>query len=255
MKKIALFIALAILAVGMANAKAANQLKVYINPGHGSWGSEDRNMALVNKGLNDTTGFYESNTNVRKGLALYHKLRSYGLVANGNGRDLSQNVVMSHVRANPTFPAASSDGTYSRALSVIAAEVEQFAGDMFISVHSNANVDGDGINYPLFIHRGTDSEVRAAGSKAMGQACWPYAYNNSNSVWSAYSLTNMNLRGDVSLRGSDGGSVNSYSGITYYGYFGVLKHGTPGFLVEGYFHTYQPARHRAMNWDVDYIEG
>ena len=142
MKKIALFLVMAIFAVGMANAKAANQVKVYINPGHGSWGSEDRNMALVNKGLNDTTGFYESNTNIRKSLALYHKLRSYGLVANGNGRDMSQHVVMSHVRCNPNFPAASSDGTYSRDLTVIAAEAEQFGGDMFISVHSNGFTEG-----------------------------------------------------------------------------------------------------------------
>lgn len=247
---------MAIFAVGMANAKAANQLKIYIDPGHGSWGSEDRNMALVNKGPNDTTGFYESNTNIRKGLALYHKLRSYGLVANGNGRDLSQNVVMSHVRANPNFPAASNDGTYSRALSVIAAEVEQFGGDMFISVHSNAFTEGGTTNYPLFIYRGTDSEVRVAGSNVMAQACWPYSYGNANQVWTSGSPTNMKIRGDVSLmNNNDGGTVNSYSGITYWGYYGVLKHGTPGFLVEGYFHTYQPSRHRAMNWDVDYIEG
>ena len=255
MKKIALFIALAILAVGMANAKAASQLKVYIDPGHGSWGSEDRNMALVNKGLNDSTGFYETNTNMRKGLALYHKLRSYGLTANGNGRDLSQHVVMSHVRCNPVFPAASFDGTYSRNLSVIAAEAEQFGGDMFISVHSNGFTEGSTTNYPLFLYRGTDSDVRAAGSDAMARACWPYAFGNTHQVWTYYSLTNMNIRGDVSLMGSDGGVTNSYSGITYWGYYGVLKHGTPGFLVEGYFHTYQPARHRAMNWDVDYIEG
>ena len=201
------------------------------------------------------SGFYESNTNIRKSLALYHKLRSFGLVANGNGRDLSQNVVMSHVRCNPNFPAASSDGTYSRDLTVIAAEAEQFGGDMFISVHSNGFSEGSSTNYPLFLYRGTDSDVRAAGSDAMARACWPYAFGNSNQIWTNYSMTNMNIRGDVSLMGSDGYATNGYSGIQYWGYYGVLKHGTPGFLVEGYFHTYQPARHRAMNWDVDYIEG
>lgn len=257
MKRVFLFLALALFAVGMANAKAANQLKIYINPGHGNWSSGDRNLVLVNKELGDTTGFWESNTNVRKGLALYHKLRSYGLVANGNGRDLSQNIVMSHVRCNPSTAQSGTtfDGTYSRSLPVIAAEVEQFGGDMFISVHSNAATDGTSTNYPLILYRGTDTEVRAAGSKAMGQSVWPYAYGNANQVWSHYSLTNMNIRGDVSFMGSDGAVVNSYSGISYSGYYGVLKHGTPGFLIEGYFHTYQPSRHRAMNWDVDYIEG
>ena len=36
---------------------------------------------------------------------------------------------------------------------------------------------------------------------------------------------------------------------------GVLNHSVPGYLVEGYFHTYQPARHRGMNPDVDHLEG
>ena len=259
MKKIFTIIAIALLAVASVNAKSASQLKVYINPGHGNWSANDRPMALVNKAINDTTGFFESNTNIRKGLAIYHKLRSYGLTANGNGRDLSQHVVMSHVRCNPSTSALGTsntfDGTYSRALAVIAAEVEQFGGDMFISVHSNAASEGTKTNYPLFLYRGTDSDVRATGSNVMAQSCWPYAYGNANQVWSHYSLTSMNIRGDVSYMGSDGAVTNSYSGISYSGYYGVLKHGTPGFLVEGYFHTYQPSRHRAMNWDVDYIEG
>ena len=43
--------------------------------------------------------------------------------------------------------------------------------------------------------------------------------------------------------------------VKYTGYLGVIKHGVPGFLSEGYFHTYQPARHRYMNWDVCHLEG
>jgi len=59
MKKIALFLVMAIFAVGMANAKAANQLKVYINPGHGNWSSGDHNLVVICKNLGDTTGFWE----------------------------------------------------------------------------------------------------------------------------------------------------------------------------------------------------
>lgn len=64
----------------------------------------------------------------------------------------------------------------------------------------------------------------------------------------------MNIRGDVSFmdRGSEATRTN---GQKYYGYYGVLKHGAPGFLVEGYFHTYQPARHRALNHDYCHQEG
>lgn len=35
----------------------------------------------------------------------------------------------------------------------------------------------------------------------------------------------------------------------------VLKNSASGFLVEGYFHTYQPARHRALNQDYCHMEG
>ena len=36
--------------------------------------------------------------------------------------------------------------------------------------------------------------------------------------------------------------------ISFYGYLlGALNHSYQGYLVEGYFHTYQPARHRALN--------
>ena len=34
-----------------------------------------------------------------------------------------------------------------------------------------------------------------------------------------------------------------------------MNHTVPGFLVEGFDHTYDPARHRAMNWDVCRMEG
>ena len=85
----------------------------------------------------------------------------------------------------------------------------------------------------------------------MANACWKYAYGNEHMVWTYYSLTNTNLRGDISFYGS-----SSHSSVTgARSYLGVLRHNVPGFLVEGYFHTYQPARHRAMNWDVCAVEG
>ncbi len=52
-----------------------------------------------------------------------------------------------------------------------------------------------------------------------------------------------------------GGVYNGHSGKLYYGYYAVLKHGVPGFLVESYDHTYQPAVHRALNPDMEFIEG
>ena len=69
-------ILLAICALGMIFSAQAQ--RVYINPGHGDWGSESRNMATVTHAVGDTTGFWESNTNLWKGFALNEKLRAAG---------------------------------------------------------------------------------------------------------------------------------------------------------------------------------
>ena len=62
--------------VALLATMSASALKVYINPGHGSWGPNDRPMPTVScpnlssTGRPDTIGFYESNTNLWKGFAL-----------------------------------------------------------------------------------------------------------------------------------------------------------------------------------------
>ena len=168
---------------------------------------------------------------------------------------MSQHIVMSHVKVGP-YPAHKGDdnGAYNRPLSEIREEVEANNFDVFISIHSNAAGEGSPTNYPLFIFRGKDDETYSApGSKAMAQHIWPYAFSNEHQMWSYYSKDNANVRGDLDFYGS--GSETSNNGTNYMGYLGVLKHGVPGFLVEGYFHTYQPARQRAMNDDVCRHEG
>ena len=297
MKKI-LLVAVALICSVAASAVDVNQLRIYINPGHGSWTPNDRPCTLVGHGAysrvnTDTLSFFESNTNLRKGLALLERLRDYGLKFDdtknqstaekplenwkvGPARDLSNNIVMSHVKCGPyhedngTENQLTAEGKtvpadlyyYNRSLSEIAAEVNQNNFDMFISIHSNAASEGTNTNYPLFLYRGWDdctvpSTVTDFGtdnqavSRAMANACWKYAYSNEHMVWTYYSLTNTNLRGDISFYGS-----SSHSSVTgARSYLGVLRHNVPGFLVEGYFHTYQPARHRAMNWDVCAVEG
>ena len=81
MKKI-MFTALA-LAMGVMSAsaaKTAEELRVYINPGHGSWTPNDRPCTLVGHGEysrtnTDTLSFFESNTNLRKGFGVLEKLQ------------------------------------------------------------------------------------------------------------------------------------------------------------------------------------
>lgn len=287
MKKIILASAVALLAgAGIANAKTADELRVYINPGHGSWTPNDRPNPLVDHGEysrtnTDTLNFFESNTNLRKGFGVLEKLRVYGLKFDptlnqtgdraqiGAARDMSNNIVMSHVKCGPYHDDNGTENqlgdatpadiyAYNRSLSEICVEVDANNFDMFISIHSNAATEGTNTNYPLFLYRGYDDLHGVDGApadfqttcRAMADACWGYAYENPHMGWTAYSATNKNLRGDCNFYKDP-----SMNGRGYFGYLGVLKHGVPGFLVEGYFHTYQVARHRAMNWDVDYMEG
>lgn len=287
--------ALAVPVVQAGVNKSPENVKIYINPGHGGYNANCRPMGTVKHGAFnesnvDTTGFFESNTNLWKGLALYYKLKEYGVrntAINGefNTSDLNQGVVMSHIVC----------GT-DRALSVIAAEVEQYQPDVFLSIHSNASPDGSiggTENYPLLIYRGEDYKADASpafgdatfdyvnGSYELGKALWPHLASIEHEPYTEEWKTQwektpldptVNVRGDVdfmyylqryingntsfttsSARGS--GVTNSYSGKKYYGYYGVLKHGYVGILSEGYMHTYYPSVNRHMNRDVCAIEG
>lgn len=298
MKKILLVSAFAVAAAMTAGAKTADELRVYINPGHGSWTPNDRPNPVVGHGeysrtKTDTLNFFESNTNLRKGFGVLERLIDYGLKFDrtknqegdrwqiGAARDMENNIVMSHVKCGPYH---SDNGTanqlgdatpadieyYNRNLTEICKEVDSNNFDMFISIHSNAATEGTTTNYPLFLYRGYDnpsadeynspsdgstpivvlSNEHQVQSRKMSDLCWNYAIEDPFGVWTAYT-SSKNLRGDINFYGSSSTS----SATACKGYLGVLKHHAPGFLVEGYFHTYQPARHRAMNFDVSFQEG
>lgn len=264
MRKLFTATAVALLALGSLQAKELQDIRIYINPGHGGWGSGDRHMGTVGHGepdYTDTCGFFETNTNMWKGLALLQRLADYGfkydptlnqrpegapdeLYRWGAARDMSQGLVMSHVKNG-----------VSRNINEIATEVEMNNFDYFISVHSNAHVDGNNTNYPAMFVRGENGTQSVPGSVEVARVIWPYAYSNTHSCWSNYSMTNMGLYYDIDFWSGDYVTVTHPNGQTYKGYYAVLRHGVPGMLCEGYFHTYQPARHRALNPDVCAIEG
>ena len=253
MKKILLLLLIAVSAASIALAVTADDVRIYINPGHGGWGPNDRPMAtipypfLASTGRPDTCGFYESNTNLWKGLEMRSALIRMGAQPG--------NITMSRTQNGPYPYDGNTYGyVYSKLLSVIAAEAEEGDYDMFVSIHSNAMNDVL-TNYPLYIYRGTNAAEAVSGSKAMCQKSWTRHWMNEVDPTSSYSKTDMYITGDVSFYDGGSNSTNSASGITYYGYLGALKHGVPGFLVEGFFHTYQPARHRALNEDYCRQEG
>ena len=221
-------------------AMTASATKVYINPGHGSWGPNCRPMATINYAAGDTLGFFESNTNLWKAFALEEKLKAAGF----------------SVKMSRRASGGSGTNEYNKALSTIVSETNNYGADYFLSIHSNAGPDGsDGsfANYPVLIYRGTTGSPTIKNSDKMAKASAARLYDifyttpkNKNGgggpePTTYYSPSNPRIVGDYS----------------FYGYhLGVLgTNNCPGFLSEGYFHTYSPARHRALNPDWCREEG
>ena len=288
MKKIFMILAAALLTVSMSAADLTGK-RIYVNPGHGSYGPNDRPMATIpypnlpTTGMPDTLGFYESNTNLWKCLYLGEKLEAAGATVlysrtqcgpwpyemkNGDYPDYTYNKGGSI--ADPTIGWQYSDGyyahpdyeKYNRSLSEICREVEANNIDYFISVHSNANSEGSTANFPLLLYRGPDAYSGAnsvdgaeyvEGSYEKAKLANEEKLKIMKAGIDVPSSTNLNIRGDWNFYGST--STLTINGKTYKGYLGVMKHGASGFLSEGYFHTYQPARHRALNQDYCHMEG
>ena len=240
---------MAFTALAQAQTKNASELRIYLNPGHGCFGPNDRPMPTIpypnlpETGRPGKKGFYESTTVLMRTLPMVDKLVKMGVK-----RD---NIMLSRTDNGP-YPYVTGDpenDKYDRPLSEICEEVDANNMDFFISVHSNAATDGGNTNYPLILYRGRDKEGNdlVAGSRDMAIKMWEPHYMDELDPQSYYSRTNMNVRGDISFYHSS--SVRHGTHGDYEGYLGVLKHGVPGFLIEGYFHTYQPARHRALNPD------
>ena len=271
MKKIFMILAAALLTVSISAADLTGK-RIYVNPGHGSFGPNDRPMATIpfpklpTTGMPDTLGFYESNTNLWKCMYLGEKLEAAGATVlysrtqcgpwpyemkNGDYPDYKWNKGAGI--ANPTIGWQVTDSydahpdyeKYNRALSEICEEVEANNIDYFISVHSNAATEGTTTNYPLFLYKGDDARSSAnyiEGNWEKCNACW----NHRNEIMTSGIDPSSSYKTSTNLRGCD----------DFYGYtLGALKHSASGYLVEGYFHTYQPARHRALNPDYCHLEG
>jgi uncharacterized repeat protein (TIGR02543 family) len=221
-------------------AMSASALKVYINPGHGSWGANCRPMATINYAAGDTLGFFESNTNLWKAFMLESKLLGAGY----------------SVKMSRRASGGSGTNEFNKALSTICTEAENYGADYYISIHSNAGPEGElggangkFANYPVILWRGYTSKPGVTNSDKMAKACVQRLYE---AFWTNpgkpnggggpepttyYSPSNPRIIGDLDF----------YNTSSTYGYLGALKHDIPGYLSEGYFHTYSPARHRALS--------
>lgn len=221
-----------------AASKNPADYKIYINPGHGGYDGDDRQMNLypifINSTVNSKAGytreqtFFESTSNLDKGLRLDTMLRALGF----------------QTKLSRIHNTTEDD----RSLSAISAEASDWNADFMLSIHSNA---GTPSNYILQIHSGitpNDPYGLKGYADVVPQAVCDEAraittrmgdnqYMNEISCWS----TVPRIEGDKTFARTAMGWSNGY---------GVLRWLTvPGTISEGMMHDYLPETYRLMNID------
>ena len=195
--------------------------RVFINPGHGGHDSDDRHVPTWVIGAQDTLHYYESNSNLTKGLALEEILTNKGY-----------EVALSR-RTNTTEDDLD--------LFEIVSLAANSGADIFFSIHSNATGIVKRINFPLALYRGWDHQPVVEGSLKLSEAVMKYAAQNELAVWTHEKRSH----GDWSFYPEWGYQVG----------LGVLRYNKlPGMLSEGSFHDYLPERERLLNDSYCWLE-
>ncbi|MBS7376930.1 MAG: N-acetylmuramoyl-L-alanine amidase, partial [Paludibacteraceae bacterium] len=228
MKKVFTLLVSALICVTMF-AEGRDSIRIYINPGHGGYGSDDRNMAVYPFASGDTLGFWESWSNLDKGLMLKQMLDSAGFttaisrVQNREADDLSLSQI---VRMN-----------------------NEFGSTFFLSIHSNA---GGKSNYVLQLYAGiTPGDTYtyptatpcSERSRLISTEIAKNLVSNQITCWgnSNYSVVGDKTFARTAMGWSDG--------------YGVLRGlTTPGVISEGCMHDYQPETYRLLNHDYRWME-
>ena len=212
--------------------------KIYINPGHGGYDSDDRRMGLypifvngvvnVEGGYTQEQTFWESVSNLDKGLRLDTMLRALGFQTK-----------LSRI-TNTTAD--------DRSLSGISAEASNWNADFMLSIHSNA---GNPSNYVLQLHSGiTPGDTYGLNgypekvpewvcneARAITTLMGNNQYSNQVSCWSR----EPQIAGDKTFARTVMGWSNGY---------GVMRNlKVPGTISEGMMHDYLPETYRLVNID------
>ena len=210
--------------------------KIYINPGHGGYDSDDRLMYLYPIFVNQVVqepytreqSFWESTSNLDKGLRLDTMLRALGFQTK-----------LSRI-TNTTAD--------DRSLSGISKEASEWNADFMLSIHSNA---GNPSNYVLQLHSGITPgdpyglngypekvpEWVCDEARKITTLMGNNQYSNQVSCWSR----EPNIAGDKTFARTIMGWSNGY---------GVMRNlKVPGTISEGMMHDYLPETYRLVNID------
>ena len=195
--------------------------RVFINPGHGGHDSDDRHVPTWVIGARDTIHYYESNSNLAKGLALEEILTNKGY----------ETMMSRHTNRTED----------DLDLFEIVSLAANSGADIFFSIHSNATGIEKRINFPLGLYRGWDGKPAVEGSSKLSELVMKHLATNQLAVWTHEQRS----RGDWSFYPDWGYRVG----------LGVLRYNKlPGMLSEGSFHDYLPERERLMSDNYCWLE-
>lgn len=238
MKRIYFVILAAIVACSAVEAKKMSDLTVVIDPGHGGYDGDDRPIKIHPYVQNDTAGYWESKSNLVKGIHLKNILDSLG-------------VDIHLTRLHNQYNEVDGDGIPDEpGLATRAYVANNLGADVFISIHSNA---GEGVNYPLMIyHKGgkyddwtgqltTYKEENKILSEVVNDVFNTSVYSNWVNYKGQTGTTNPGrVTADVDLLGYSLGVLRNLHGV--------------GMLSEGGMHEHRPQAHRLMNDDYCWLE-
>ena len=219
-----------------ASSTNPEDYKIYINPGHGGYDSDDRLMYLYPIFVNQVVqepytreqSFWESVSNLDKGMRLDTMLRALGFQTK-----------MSRI-TNTTAD--------DRNLSAISKEASTWNADFMLSIHSNA---GNPSNYVLQLHSGITPgdpyglngypekvpEWVCDEARKITTLMGDNQYSNQVSCWSRAPQ----IAGDKTFARTIMGWSNGY---------GVMRNlKVPGTISEGMMHDYLPETYRLVNID------
>lgn len=212
-------------ATGLHSAQAStDKPHVYVNPGHGGHTSDDRNVPIYPYAQGDTSGYWESNSNLYKGFALREVLWKKGYTV--------------------TISRETNTQDDDLGLSTIVRLCNNSGADVFYSIHSNATGQGEGarVNFPMGFFRGYTDQPENPWCKVLTEKLAPFIIGNKCTVWSSPSYQ---VWGDWNFQPSWGTQG-----------YGVLRgNKTSAMLDEGSFHDYYPETYRLLNKDYCWVEG
>ena len=235
--------------IARARKTGFGDIKIYINPGHGGHGSNDRGMTIYPFAAGDPEGFWESNSNLHKGLFLDSMLTALGVQTmmsrrtnndgGGNDVDVLSAWLSSGKITQDQYNYMLANGD-DRSLSAIAAEANAYGADFMLSIHSNA---GTPSNYILELYSGKEPDDprhyahtnrNEAESRNVVNVMAPYLYENTNADWTRQPM----IEGDKTFAYRIFGWSNGY---------GVLRNlQIGGTISEGSMHDYTPETYRLM---------